>query len=43
MAREGSVEAKRRKIDRDRGRIPREGGNRLLAGAMKAANDKQQE
>lgn len=43
MAREGSADAKRIKLDRDRDRgrrPPREGGNRMLAGAMKAANDK---
>jgi hypothetical protein len=38
MIREGSADAKRRKLDRDRGRRPM--GGRMLADAMKAANDK---
>ena len=40
MNREGSADSKRIKLDRERGRRPREAGNRMLAGAMKAANDK---
>jgi hypothetical protein len=43
MSREGSTDAKRVKLDRDRGRRPRDAGNRMLAGAMKAANDKQEQ
>jgi len=40
MGREGSADSKRPRIDRERGRRPKEGTNRMLAGAMKAANDK---
>ena len=40
MGREGSADSKRPRIDRERGRRPKEGANRMLAGAMKAANDK---